>query len=101
MGVPSFLPVLASSSGAAVEQLVEQAVRGSANKLLFDVLYQLQKDAGKVPVDCHGSARRVPSAWCTTHAGNAPCIYHAPRPDSRCSSSRRSALSPRRLAGSR
>ena len=77
------LPVLASSSGAAVEQLVEQAVRGSANKLLFDVLYQLQKDAGKVPVDCHGSARRVPSAWCTTHAGNAPCIYHAPRPDSK------------------
>ena len=101
MGVPSFLPVLASSSGAAVEQLVEQAVRGSANKLLFDVLYQLQKDAGKVPVDCHGSARRVPSAWRTTHVGNAPYIYHAHRSNSRCSSSRRSALSPRRLAGSR
>ena len=32
------LPVLGSSS----------AIAGSANKLLFDVLYQLQKDAGKV-----------------------------------------------------
>jgi len=34
------LPVLGSSGGAAFA--------GSANKLLFDVLYQLQKDAGKV-----------------------------------------------------
>ena len=37
------LPVLGSSGGAAVA--------GSANKLLFDVLYQLQKDAGKVLTD--------------------------------------------------
>ena len=36
------LPVLSSSSGGVVA--------GSVNKLLFDVLYQLEKDAGKVLV---------------------------------------------------
>ena len=36
------LPLLSSSSGGVVA--------GSVNKLLFDVLYQLEKDAGKVLV---------------------------------------------------
>ena len=52
-----------------------------------------------LPCDCHGSSLRVPRA-CTSRARNAPYIYHAHRP-ARCSSSRRSALSRRRSAGSR
>ena len=73
------LPVLGSSSGAAVEQLVEQAVRGSANKLLFDVLYQLQKDAGKVPVVT--PAARPPSPLARSHTFPVTamvllCVYH-------------------------